>query len=182
MNNKIRQFSTVLLLILISSCATKKHTYHAINSKRNITVENDSILKYTELIRCFGNSNTLKYKKENGLIKVFGVTDTKQKGIFSLAQDLYGSELIIEKDSLLIKETGEIFYKDRFLKSKANQNFKEFYIILNNKAKKVKKSNFKRILINRDWENYTSLEIDKDDAKREYGIDKKYSTIKLIRK
>ncbi len=182
MNNQIRLISTILLLICVCSCATQKPTYRANNSKRIIIVESDSILRYTELIGCLGNSNTLNYKKENGFLKVSGIADTKQVGIFSLATDLYGSELKIETDSLIIKRTGEVFYEDRFLKSKADQKFQEFYIVVNDKEKKITKSNFKRILTNPDLENYTSVEMDKDDAKREYGINKKYRTLKLVRK
>ena len=182
MNNQIKQILTISLLTLVCSCATKKPTYRANNSKRIIILENDSILRYTELIGCLGNSNTLNYKKENEILKVSGIADTKQIGIFSLATDLYGSELKIETDSLIIKQTGEVFYEDRFLKSKVDRNFEEFYIVMNNKEKKITKSNFKRILTNLDLENYTSIEMDKNKAKREYGIDKKYKTIKLVRK
>ena len=182
MNNQMRLISTILAMIFVYSCASQKPTYRANNSKRIIIVENDSILRYTELIGCLGNSNTLNYKKENGLLKVSGIADTKQIGIFSLATDLYGSELKIETDSLIIKRTGEVFYKDKFLNTKADRKFKEFYIVVNDKEKKITKSNFKRILTNRDIENYTSVEMDKDDAKREYGIDKKYKTLKLVRK
>ncbi len=182
MNDQIRPILTIILLICVCSCATKKPTYRANNSKRIIIVENDSILRYTELIGCLGNSNTLNYKRENGLLRVSGIAHTKQEGIFSLATDLYGSELTIETDSLIIKRTGEVFYEDRFLKSKADQKFQEFYIILNDKEKKITKSNFKRILTNPNLENYTSSEMDKDDAKRNYGIDKKYRTLMLVRK
>ncbi|WP_031457548.1 hypothetical protein [Flavobacterium chungangense] len=173
---------TILLLTLVCSCATKKTTYLTINSKRIIIVENDSILRYTELIGCLGNSNTLNYKKENGLLKVSGIADTKKEGIFSLATDLYGAELKIETDSLIIKRTGEIFYKEQILKSKANQNFQDFYIILNDKKKKITKSNIKRILTNIDLENYDSVEMEKNNAQSEYGIDEKYKTLKLVRK
>ena len=182
MNNQIKLILTILLLTLVCSCATQKPTYRANNSKRIIIVENDSILRYTELIGCLGNSNILSYKNEDGILKVSGNVDTKQVGIFSLATDLYGSELKIEADSLIIKQTGEVFYENRFLKSKADQKFEEFYIVMNNKEKKITKSNFKRILTNLDLENYKSVEMDKDDAKREYGIDKKYKTMKLVRK
>jgi hypothetical protein len=180
MNNQIRLILTILPMILACSCATQKPTYRANNSKRILIVENDSTLRYTELIGCLGNSNTLNYKKENGILKVSGIADTKQVGIFSLATDLYGSELKIEKDSLIIKRTGEVFYEDRFLKSKTDQKFQEFYIVLNDKKQRITKSNFKRILTNPDLQNYTSFEMDKDDAKREYGIDKKYKTLKLV--
>ena len=182
MNNQIKPFLIIILLILVYSCATKKPTYRANNSKRIIIIENDTTLRFTELIGCLGNTNTLDYKKENGLLKVSGITDTKQEGIFSLATDLYGSELKIETDSLVIKKTGEVFYADKFLKSKANQKFQEFYIVKDDIKKKITKSNFKRILTNPDLENYTSFEMDKDDAKREYGIDTKYKTLKLVRK
>ncbi len=182
MNNQIRLTLTILLLILICSCATQKPTFRANNSKRTIIIENDSILRYAELIGCLGNVNTLNYKKENGIIKVSGNPNTKQVGIFSLATDLYGSELKVETDSLIIKQTGEVFYEERFLKSKADQKFQKFYIVMNDKEKKITKSNFKRILTNPDFENYISVEMDKEDAKREYGIDKKYKTLKLVRK
>ena len=182
MTNQIKLIFTILLLIFACSCATQKPTYRANNSKRIIIVENDSILRYTELIGCFGNSNTLNYKKENGILKVSGIADTKQIGIFSLAKDLYGSELKIEADSLIIEQTGEVFYEDRLIKSKADRKFEEFYIVMNKKERKITKSNFKRILTNLDLENYESIEMNKDDAKKEYGIDKKYRTIKLVRK
>ena len=182
MKNPLKLILRILLLTLVCSCAIQKPTYRANNSKRIIIIENDSTLRHTELIGCLGNSNTLTYKNENGFLKVSGNEDTKQVGIFSLATDLYGSELIIEKDSLIVKRTGEIFYEDRFLKSKDDQKFQEFYIVVDDKEKKITKSNFKRILTNPDLENYTSFEMDKDEAKKKYGIDKKYKTLKLVRK
>ncbi|MCK8521060.1 hypothetical protein M0D21_05755 [Aquimarina sp. D1M17] len=182
MNNQIRLVISIILLTSICSCATQKPTYRANNSKRIIIIENDSVLRYTELIGCLGNSNTLNYTKENEFLKVSGNLDIKQDGIFSLATDLYGSELKIEKDSLTIKRTGEVFYEDQFLKSKADQKFQEFYIVVDHKKKKITKSNFKRILTNPNFENYTSFEMNKNDAKREYGIDEKYRTLKLVRK
>ena len=65
MNNPIKLISTIVILICFCSCATQKPTYRANNSKRIIIVENDSILRYTELIGCLGNTNTLNYKKDN---------------------------------------------------------------------------------------------------------------------
>ena len=169
MNIQMKTILAIIFLISISSCATKKAIYRANNSKRIIIVENDSIIRYTELVGCLGNSNALKYKIEDSLLTVSGNANTTQEGIFSLATDLYGSELIMQTDSLIVKHTGEIFYTDKFLKSKPDKQFQEFYIVLDNRKQKITKSNFKRILTNPDLVNYTTVEMDKGDAEKKYG-------------
>ena len=181
MNNQIKSTSIILLLLILFSCAPKKQIYQS-SSKRVIIIENDSILRHSELIGCFGNSNTLNYKKENGIVKVSGNLKTKQEGIFSLATDLYGSELKIEKDSLIIKQTGEIFYGEKFLKLKTEKAFEIFYIVLNGNKKKIKRSNIEEILTNTNLESFEITEMDKDLAKKKYGISKKYKTLKLVQK
>ena len=164
------------------SCAVKKPTYRANNSRKTIIIENDSVLKYAEYIGHFGNVNTLEYQKTGDLLKVSGNSLTEKKGIFTLATDLYGSELVLQNDSLIIKDTGEVFYTERFLKEKADKKFTSFYIILEGKKKKITKLNFERIFAHPFLENYTVIEIDKEDAKRKYGINKKYKTAELVAK
>ena len=181
MNNHTKPILIISLLLFLSSCATKKPTYRA-SSKRIIIVENDSILRHTELIGCFGNSNTLTYKNENGILKMSGIANTKQEGIFSLATDLYGSELKMERDSLIIIKTGEVFYEDKYFKSKTENSFEQFYIVLDGKRKKIRKSNIERILTNPYLKDYEVIEMNRNDAKKEYGINTKYKTLKLIRK
>jgi len=181
MNNYPKPILTIFLVLFLCSCATKKPTYRA-SSKRIIIVENDSILRHTELIGCLGNSNTLNYKKENGILKMSGNTNTKQEGIFSLATDLYGSELKMEKDSLIIIKTGEVFYEDQYFKSKTESSFEQFYIVFDGKKKKIKKSNIERILTNPYLKDYEVIEMKRDDAKKEYGINTKYKTLKFVRK
>ena len=181
MNNYLKPILKISLLLFLYSCAAKKPIYRA-SSKRIIIVENDSILRHTELIGCFGNSNTLNYKNENGILKMSGNDKTKQEGIFSLATDLYGSELKIEKDSLVIIKTGEVFYEENYFKLKTEKSFEQFYIILDGKKKKIKKSNIERILTNPYLEDYEIVEMNKNDAKKEYGINIKYKTLKLVQK
>lgn len=181
MNNYSKPILIISLLLFLSSCASKIPTYRA-SSKRIIIVESDSILRHTELIGCFGNSNTLNYKNENGILKMSGIPNTKQKGIFSLATDLYGSELKMAKDSLIIIKTGEVFYEDKYFKSKMENSFEQFYIVLDEKKKKIKKSNIERVLTNSYLEAYEVVEMNKDDAKKEYGINTKYKTLKFVRK
>lgn len=181
MNNHSNPILIILILIFLCSCATKKQIYRA-SSKRVIIVENDSILRHTELFGCLGNSNTLNYKNENGILKIAGNKKTKQEGIFSLETDLYGSELKMEKDSLINIKTGEIFYEEKYYKSKTENSFENFYIILDGKKKKIKKSNIERILTNPYLTNYEIVEMEKDEAKKEYGINPKYKTLKFVRK
>jgi len=181
MNNYSKPILIIFLLLFLCSCATKKPIYRA-SSKRIIIVENDSILRYTELIGCLGNSNTLNYKNENGILKISGNTNTKQEGIFSLATDLHGSELKMEKDSLIIIKTGEVFYEDKYFKSKMENSFEQFYIVFDGKKKKIKKSNVERILTNLYLKDCEVIEMKRDDAKKEYGIKTKYKTLKFVRK
>ncbi len=185
MNNFSKTILIIFLLLFHHSCATKKQTYQSSSSsssRRTIIVENDSILRHTELIGCIGNSNTLNYKNENGILKTSGNPKTKQEGIFSLATDLYGSKLTIEKDSLVILKTGEVFYEEKYFKSKNVKSFEQFYIVLEGKKKKIKKTNFERILTNTNLDAFEILEISKEDAKKEYGINLKYKTLKFVRK
>jgi hypothetical protein len=181
MNNYSKPILIISILIFLCSCATKKQIYRA-SSKRVIIIENDSILRHSELIGCLGNSNTLNYKNENGILKIAGNKNTKQEGIFSLATDLYGSELKMEKDSLINIKTGEIFYEEKYFKSKAENSFEKFYIVLDGKKRKIKKSNIERILTNPYLKNYEIVEMKRDEAKKEYGINTKYKTLKFVRK
>ncbi|WP_304016899.1 hypothetical protein [Nonlabens dokdonensis] len=177
----MKQILLILMLLGLSFSQAQK-TYESNEYRRTITIINDSILKFSEINGCFGNSNTLMYKRENGIFKVSGNPKVKQDGLFSLSTDLSGSELKIATDSLVIVKTGEVFYDKEYSERKAENEFSNFYLIIDEKKTLVTFSNYEQVLRNIDLEDYSLIELKKVRAKRRYGIDEKYKVLKLTRK
>ena len=178
----MKQTLLILMLLLCFSFSQAQKTYKSNKFRRTITIINDSILKFTEINGCFGNSNTLIYNRESDIFKVDGNPKVKQEGIVSLSTDLSGSELKITTDSLVIVKTGEVFYDKEYSEQKAKNEFSNFYFIINDKKTLVTFSNFEQVLRSIDLEDYTLIELKKARVKRRYGIDEKYKVLKLKRK
>lgn len=177
----MKSFLLSLLAIFFGIYQSPK-IYKSKNYRRTITVINDTILSYSEINGCFGNSNTLNYKNINGKFIVRGNPNTKKSGLFSLSTDLSGSELKISTDSIVIVKTGEILYDVNYLTKEAEKQFQNFYIIIENKKIFVTSKNYDELFTDIDLQNYILKELKKASAKRRYGIDKRYRTLKLERK
>lgn len=172
------------ILILITACKMTKPTFTSVRGKQTIIIENDSIIRYTKLYGHLGSSMTMNYyKTDRNILLIENGNDTIIKnGKTYLSNHLYGESFVIYSDSLINRKSGQIYYSEKYIKSKENKKFIPFYIILENKKQKITKSNFKRILTNINLEEYKSAELNKKAAKKKYGIDKKYTTIELVKK
>lgn len=182
MNKRIRQALIIITITFLGSCTLKKPKYKSSNSKRIIIIETDKTIRYSEIFGGIGTSGTLNYKKQGKRIKIEGIKGTEQEGYYRLATDLIGAELIVEKDSLVIENTKEVFYSKGYLKKERKNQFIILYIIHKGNKLKITKWNGKRILKKIDFDKYTIVEISDEKVKNKYGINQNHKAFELLPK
>lgn len=148
----------------------------AAEPNKSIVFISDSTVNYSKIYGHLGASTTIKYRKFN---------DT----LFLESQDIYGKDLtenypdfsnlyLISNDSLTSLMNKEKYYSTDYLKS-LSEKPKGFYIVYENKVYKIRNQKgadrilggIKNMNVNR------FIELDKDFAKKKYGINKKYKTL-----
>ena len=146
------------------------------NPNKSIVFISDSTLNYSKIYGGLGASTTIKYRISK---------DT----LILESQDIYGKKMsennpdfsnlyLINNDSLSSLKNDEKYFSTDYLKS-TSEKPKGFYIVYKNKAYKIKsQKSADRILgeiENMDANRF--VELDKDFAKKKYGISRKYKTL-----
>jgi len=172
----------ILIIAIISglfyACAThKSNVYQSINKQRAVIVKNDSILSYSNFSGCLGNADTLHYTKIGNTLIPLRKVKYYEGGYANLGAELSSSGIVIYKDSIIVKQTGEVLYSNQY---KIPRKKLLLYIIINGKKKRITKHNIQKIDI--DFDQYDAVKIDKEIAKEKYGINIKYLTLELIKK
>jgi hypothetical protein len=148
----------------------------ATEPNKSIVFVSDSTVNYAKTYGHLGASTTIKYRKSNDTLilesqDIYGKNLTENNPDFS---NLY----LISKDSLSSLINNEKYYSTDYLKN-SSEKPKGFYIIYENKAYKIKsQKSADRILgkiQNMDANRF--VELDKDFAKKKYGINEKYKTL-----
>ncbi|MCP4052529.1 MAG: hypothetical protein GY739_05570 [Mesoflavibacter sp.] len=143
---------------------------------KSIILISDSTLNYSKIYGHLGASTTIKYRKSNDTLilesqDIYGKNLTENNPDFS---NLY----LITNDSLTNLMNKEKYYSTDYLKNSSKKP-KGFYIVYENKAYKIKgQKSADRILgkiPNMDTNRF--VELDKDFAKKKYGINRKYKTL-----
>lgn len=153
-----------------------KERLYAKSPNKSIIFISDSTVNYSKIYGHLGAVTTIKYKISN---------DT----LFLEPKDIYGKNLtdnnpdfsniyLVSNGSLTSLVNNEKYYSTDYLKN-SSEKPKGFYIIYGNKAYKIKsQKSADRILgkiQNMDANRF--VELDKDFAKRKYGINRKYKTL-----
>lgn len=146
------------------------------NPNKSIVFISDSTVNYTKIYGHLGASTTIKYRTSNDTLileskDIYGKNMTENNPDFS---NLY----IVNNDSLTSLKNNEKYYSTDYLKSTSKKP-KGFYIVYMNKAYKIKsQKSANRVLgkiENMDTDRF--VELDRDFAKKKYGINRKYKTL-----
>ena len=169
-NYKIQAYSLDRQLQYCDSCETRK-VWAESDAKKSIILVSDSTLNYSIIYGHIGSSTKIKYRISNDSL----ILESK---------DIYGNELktdnlnfsnvyLYSTDSLISLQNNEKYYANK-PREKANH----FYIVYENNVYKIKsQKSADRILKKIDSIDASRFEIlNKEIAKRKYGINKKYKT------
>jgi hypothetical protein len=171
-NYKIQAYSLDRQLQFCDSCETRK-VWAESNAKKSIILISDSTLNYSIIYGHIGSSTKIKYRISNDSL----ILEPK---------DIYGKELKTKKsnfsnvylystDSLISLQNNERYYIN-----KPKEKTDHFYIVYKNKVHRIKSQrSADRILRKIEPIDTNRLKIlNKEIAKRKYGISKKYKTFK----
>jgi hypothetical protein len=171
---KVKVYSLSRNIEIVETNGNKR--MFATEPNKSIVFVSDSTVNYAKTYGHLGASTTIKYRKSNDTLilesqDIYGKNLTENNPDFS---NLY----LISKDSLSSLINNEKYYSTDYLKN-SSEKPKGFYIIYENKAYKIKsQKSADRILgkiQNMDANRF--VELDKDFAKKKYGINEKYKTL-----
>ena len=147
-------------------------------NNRSIFIENDSILRFGIRYGGLGASENIKYRKKDNYITV----DSLDVGEF--ANKSFGYSFEYHKDSIASEKTNDLYLSRKYLNKLDKKLKKEAKIcfIVDNKKYKITSYNIKRIYKRINISEYEIIQMDKDEAKKLYGIDEKYTTLKFSKK
>ncbi len=153
-----------------------KSRMFASEPNKSIVFISDSTVNYSKIYGHLGASTTIKYRKSNDTL-ILESQDIYGKNLTENNPDFYNLYLI-SNDSLTSLINNEKYYSTDYLKSSSKKP-KGFYIVYKNKVYKIKsQKSADRILgkiQNMDANRF--VELDRDFAKKKYGINRKYKTI-----
>ena len=196
MNYKLIFFFLILIGIF-ASCKSryKKQTYSldrniqfcdsceqrkvwASNPKKSIILISDSTLNYNRTVGHMGFITKIKYKLSNDTL-ILSSTDIYDRRIDEIFQDI-SFKYRYNKDSLISLNNNEKYYSRDYIESKTKA-FEPFYLVIDNKKKKISNRKkairiLKRLWVRREKE---LTEIDVDSAFIEYNISKEFKTYKV---
>jgi hypothetical protein len=191
---KLEMLFTLLFAILVFlSCGTSydARTYEYIPrtegeyrtgyNRKTLSIKNDSIITIAILYGGIGKSQSIKYRiRDNRLI----VDSLDVKGYFvNDFFDEFGTLFLYYKDSIVSEKNNDLYFSQKYLNEinkRLNRSSYIYLILDNDKKYKVKQGpDLRRIKIS-SYDNM--IELDKDEARKLYGIDKKYRTYKFIKK
>ena len=171
---KVKVYSLSRNIELIETNGNKR--MFATEPNKSIVFVSDSTVNYAKIYGHLGASTTIKYRKSNDTL-IFESQDIYGKNLTENNPD-FSNLYLISKDSLTSLMNNEKYYSTDYLKS-SSEKPKGFYIIYENKAYKIKsQKSADRILgkiQNMDANRF--VELDKDFAKKKYGINEKYKTL-----
>jgi hypothetical protein len=171
---KIQTFSLNRNIQICDSCSQRK--VWASGPKKSIILISDSTLNYTRIVGHIGATTKIKYKLSSDTL-ILNSIDIYGKKVAHNFQD-FSSLYLINKDSLTSLQNDEKYYSVAY-KKRIYKKPIGFYIVYENKAHKIKsQKSADRILgeiKNIDAERF--IELDKDIAKKRYGVNRKYKTL-----
>jgi hypothetical protein len=162
-----------------SQCDTCKIS----NLKKSIIITSDSTLTFGVVFGGLGVSTTINYSMIGNVILTDSVDINGDKSYSEFIDEIFNCRLSFSKDSIINESTKEKFFTDRLLRSQ-NRIYKKpkCYIIINSNKRRLTSINAKRILWGIDTTYQKIIVLDKIQAKKEYGINTKFLTLKVIKK
>ena len=154
-----------------------KERLYAKSPNKSIIFISDSTVNYSKIYGHLGAVTTIKYKISNDTL-ILEHKDIYEKKLTENNPD-YSNLYLVSNDSLTSLVNNEKYYSTDYLKNSA-ENPKGFYIIYENKAYKIKSQKSADRILGK-IENMDSkrfIELDKEIAKKKYGINRKYKTFK----
>ena len=153
-----------------------KQRMFASEPNKSIVFISDSTVNYSKIYGHLGASTTIKYRKSNDTLilesqDIYGKNLTENNPNFS---NLY----LINNDSLTSLMNNEKYYSTDYLKSSTKKP-KGFYIVYENKPYKIKSQKSADRILGKiqDMDANRFVELDRDFAKKKYGINRKYKTL-----
>jgi len=158
------------------SCADKK-VWAETNVKKSIILISDSILNYSVIYGHIGSLAKIEYRISNDTL-IMGKKSLNGIPLVNLDIDKeFANKFLYSKDSLRNIETRELFYANSG-RNKKNK-FDQFYVVLSDTIIKLdNRRKAIRVIKKIDPEKKFKL-INKDSAKIQYGIAKRFSTFKV---
>ena len=151
---------------------TRTHYYSKV-----IVIENDSVLTF--FVRQYygigGKIKSVKYGINDNNI----IVDSLDTGEY--LHKIFGNTFTYYKDSITADKVDEVYlnrkYLERTAKKYAKEKRKTIRLIIDDRVHKLTRNSTKKTQKKFD---YILVELDKEEAKRLYRIDEKYTTLKLV--
>lgn len=155
------------------------NTTYFSHPRESITILNDSVLRYSRLWGCVTRDNRdFKYVKGNNIINIEYDLDTLK---FKTDRFLNGAQIIYSKDSLDIKNSEKVFYKNCDFQNYNNLSSSDTSIILvyMNEQYEIKNDLdleqilYKKLRIRKSkWDEFVISKIDNEKAFNRFGTKK----------